>query len=107
MRAERLVDLGDDVLGVLAERLVDFEVDEVGGVVGDVLVAGGRIDLAHALIVCRQVCCGAKDPLAKPEQLRAPEREIDGHDVPFCAEPSWVSRNVGPEMIVAGHPTPC
>ena len=40
---ERVVDLGDDVLGVLAERLVELAVDEIGRVIGEVLIAGGEL----------------------------------------------------------------
>ena len=38
---ESRVDLDDHVAGVLSQRMVELEVDEVGSVVGDVLVAGG------------------------------------------------------------------
>ena len=65
MPRERLVDLGDHVVGVLAERLIELEVDEIRGVIGDVLVAGGGVDLAHALVIGREVDGGADDALAQ------------------------------------------
>ena len=58
---QRLVDLGDDVLGVLLERLVELAVDDLGGVVGEVLVAGGGVDLALALVVGGEVCGGLQN----------------------------------------------
>ena len=67
---ERLVDLGDHVVGVLAERLIELEVDEVRRVIGEVLVAGGGVDLAHALVVRREVAGCADDVLTEAEQLR-------------------------------------
>ena len=85
-RVERLVDLGDHVVGVLAERLIELEVDEVGGVVGEVLVAGGGVDLPHALVVGGEVAGCAHDVLAEAEQLRPALGEIDRHDVPFWAD---------------------
>ena len=45
--------------------------------VGDVLVAGGGVDLAHALVVGGQVVGCAQDALAKAEQLGSPVCEID------------------------------
>ena len=70
MRHERVVDLGDHVVGILAERLVDLEVDEVGRVVGEVLVARGGVDLADALVVGCEVGGGAEDPLAQDGAAR-------------------------------------
>ena len=66
-RVERLVDLGDHVVGVLAERLIELEVDQVGGVIGDVLVAGGGVDLPHALVVRREIAGCADDVLPEAE----------------------------------------
>ena len=78
-----LVDLGDDVVGVLAERLVELAVDEIGRVIGEVLVAGGGVDLALTPVVGGEVGGGAENALAQPQQLGAPECEIDGHRRPL------------------------
>ena len=50
-----LVDLGHDVVGVVAERLVDLAVHEVGGVICEMLVAGGGVDLTLPLIIGSEV----------------------------------------------------
>ena len=62
---ERVVDLGDHVVGILAERLVDLAVDEVGRVVGEVLIAGGGVDLATPSSSADEVGGGAEDAFPK------------------------------------------
>jgi hypothetical protein len=61
---ERIVDLGDNVPGILTERLVDLVVDEVGCVIGDVLITCGGVDLTFALVARCEFRGGAQGALA-------------------------------------------
>jgi hypothetical protein len=79
---ERGVDLAQDLVGVLAERVVELVVEEVARVIRDVLVARGAREFAVAVVVRRDVLGRALHAVAQGEQLDLASLRAGAHEHP-------------------------